>query len=139
MADYFTQFSCMFDVGTPDNARRALELFQSFTERLESEESTFPGFALSLDPHDGGTALWIHDDGCGDIGQVTEFVIECAKALSLKGRWGFEWGHTCSKPRIDGFGGGAQVIDLQTGNADEWISTHEWLGNRLHADEPVRE
>ena len=27
MADYFTHFSCLFDVGTPDKAARALALF----------------------------------------------------------------------------------------------------------------
>jgi hypothetical protein len=26
--------------------------------------------------------------------------------------WGFSWSHTCSKSRIDAFGGGAHVIDL---------------------------
>ena len=129
----------MFDVGTPENARRALELFQSYSDRLDDEGSTLPGFALSLDPEDGGTALWIHDDGCGDIGQVTEFVIECAKALGLKGRWGFEWGHTCSKPRIDGFGGGAQVIDLESGNYDLWIGTSDWLRRQLAAGAAGRE
>ena len=28
MADYFTHFSCLLDVGTPDNAARAVALFQ---------------------------------------------------------------------------------------------------------------
>ena len=27
MADYFTHFSCVLDVGTPDNAARALDLY----------------------------------------------------------------------------------------------------------------
>ncbi|MBN8995378.1 MAG: hypothetical protein J0H94_09135 [Rhizobiales bacterium] len=139
MADYFTQFSCMFDVGTPENARRAIELFQSYSDRLDEEGSTLPGFAFVLDPAGGGTALWIHDDGCGDIGQVTEFVIECAKALGLKGRWGFEWCQTCSRPRTGAFGGGAQVIDLETGDHDTWICTSDWLHRQLAVDAGVRE
>lgn len=32
MADYFTHFSCLLDVGTPDKAARALALFQSLRE-----------------------------------------------------------------------------------------------------------
>lgn len=138
MADYFTQFSCIFDVGTPENAQRVPALFDSFCERLDREQSAFAGFEIVLDAEDGATTFWIHDsDGYGDVGQVTEFVVECAKALGLKGLWGFEWANTCSRPRIDGFGGGAQVIDLETGSTDTWISTHDWLGGRLHADEPV--
>jgi hypothetical protein len=27
MADYFTHFSCLLDVGTPENAARALDLY----------------------------------------------------------------------------------------------------------------
>jgi hypothetical protein len=30
MADFFTHFSCVLDVGTPDNAARALKLYQAF-------------------------------------------------------------------------------------------------------------
>lgn len=133
MADYLTQFSCILDVGTRDKARRALELFQSFSERLDREEFAFPGFALSVDPDDGGTALWIHDDGCGDTSRLTEFIVECAQSLDLKGLWGFEWGHTCTQPRIDGFGGGAQVIDLETGDIETWIGTSDWLHRQLTA------
>ncbi|MDP2619178.1 MAG: hypothetical protein Q8P46_03230 [Hyphomicrobiales bacterium] len=140
MADYYTSFSCLFDTGTPENARRALELFQSFSDRLDREESSFPSFAVSLDREDGGTALWIRDDDSyGDIEQVTEFVVQCARVLGLKGRWGFEWGHSCSKPRRAGFGGGAQVIDLETGDTDTWIGTSDWLHRQLAGDAAGRE
>lgn len=32
MADYFTHFSCLLDVGTPDNAAAALALYNSLSE-----------------------------------------------------------------------------------------------------------
>ena len=32
MADYFTHFSCLLDVGTPDNAARALDLYNALSE-----------------------------------------------------------------------------------------------------------
>lgn len=32
MADFFTHFSCVLDVGTPGNAARALELYQVFMQ-----------------------------------------------------------------------------------------------------------
>ena len=34
MADYFTHFSCLLDVGSPDKAARALALFQELRARL---------------------------------------------------------------------------------------------------------
>ena len=30
MADFYTHFSCLLDVGSPDNAARALDLYQAF-------------------------------------------------------------------------------------------------------------
>jgi|HubBroStandDraft_2_1064218.scaffolds.fasta_scaffold548550_2 hypothetical protein len=32
MADYFTHFSCLLDVGTPENAARAVELYDNTSE-----------------------------------------------------------------------------------------------------------
>ena len=32
MANYFTHFSCLLDVGTPDNAARALDLYNKLTK-----------------------------------------------------------------------------------------------------------
>ena len=31
MADYFTHFSCLLDVGTPQNAARALDLYNALS------------------------------------------------------------------------------------------------------------
>lgn len=38
MADFFTHFSCVLDVGTSDNAARALNLYQAFMEDAAHEE-----------------------------------------------------------------------------------------------------
>lgn len=131
MADYFTNFSCMLDVGTPDNARRALALYRTFGEQLERDEAASVGFALSIEPERGGAALWIRDDETGDPEHVIAFVLQCAQTLQLKGVWGFEWANTCSKPRLDAFGGGAQIIDLEGGCSTAWVSTNEWLTRNL--------
>ena len=139
MADYFTNFSCLLDVGTPGNARRALELYRSFDEQLGRDEAASAGFALAIEPEEGGTALWIHDGGTGDPEHVTAFVLLCAETLKLKGQWGFEWANTCSKPRLDAFGGGAQIIDLETGSITAWVSTNEWLARNLPDSKPAGE
>lgn len=131
MADYFTNFSCLLDVGTADNARRALELYRSFCDQLDKEEAATVGFALSIQPDDGGTTLWIRDEETGDPEHVIAFVLQCAETLQLKGRWGFEWANTCSKPRLNAFGGGAQIIDLEARCSTLWVSTNEWLARNV--------
>ena len=59
MADYFTHFSCLLDVGTPDKAARALALFQSLREAdQDAEDPEVMGFDLvRQDAPEGGT-LW---------------------------------------------------------------------------------
>ena len=75
--------------------------------------------------------LWIRDDVTGDPQTVITFVLRCAEAFDLKGRWGFQWANTCSRPRIDAFGGGAHVLDLATRETIAWTSTSGWLARTL--------
>ena len=126
MADYYTHFSCLLDVGAPENAIRALELFQGLSADLESEGPR-GGFLASIQPGPDGTQIWICNDDNGDVEGVIEYVKLCAAELGLTGRWGFQYANTCSKPRLDGFGGGAHALDLATGETLGWIDTDGWL------------
>ena len=53
MADYFTHFSCLLDVGTPENAARALDLYDN-TPEDEDGLRLSDGFDLSIQ-----TRRWI--------------------------------------------------------------------------------
>lgn len=130
MADYFTHFSCMLDVKTPANVVRALDIYRDLADEIDRDGGAI-GFLASSDTQDGATLIWIRDDGYGDPEHVIVFVLRCATALDLKGCWGFEYANTCSRPRIDAFGGGAHVIDLTTAESLGWISTGEWLAEQL--------
>ena len=127
----FTHFSCLLDVGTPENAARALDLYSRLSEVGASEEPPSEGFLLSIQPEHGGTQLWMRDDVTGDPERLIQFVKHCASEFGLTGRWGFQYANTCSKPRLDGFGGGAHVLDLATGETVDWIYTDGWLDQTL--------
>jgi hypothetical protein len=131
MADYFIHFSCLLDVGTPENAARALDLYTTLSQENAAEDPPSDGFALSIQPEHGGTMLWMRDEGTGDPARVIAFVKRCAAIFGLTGRWGLQYATTCSKPRVDGFGGGAHVLDLATGETVDWISTDGWLSALL--------
>src|SRR3546814_13299379 len=73
----------------------------------------------------------MRDDVTGDPEQVLTFVKRCAEAFALTGRWGFEWANTCSRPRINAFGGGAHVVDLADGSTIAWTDTNGWLALTL--------
>jgi hypothetical protein len=138
MADYFTHFSCVLDVGTPDNAARALDLFPAFMKEAAREGALAGGFQVSIHPDQGGTKLWMRDEVTGDPLQVIIFVQRCAEAFSLTGRWGFQWANTCSQPRINAFGGGAHVLDLSTGRPVAWIRTNRWLARAVRPGRGTR-
>lgn len=127
MADYFTQFSCIFDVGTAENAIHADEIRGDLAAELDRHEGAALGFEMEVDHEHGPGALWISSDEYGEPEHVTRFVLRCAEAFDLTGLWGFTWGLSCSKPRLDAFGGGAQLIDLGKREATDWIDCKHWL------------
>ena len=53
MADNFTHFSCVLDVGTPDNAARALDLYPVFMEKAAREGGLFCSKARYFRPFTG--------------------------------------------------------------------------------------
>jgi hypothetical protein len=137
MADYFTQFSRVLDVGSPDKATAALDLLHRLhREEEDSDDPEYSGFSLSLQDGPGSSVLWFHDeDGQGDAEGVIRFVLRLAADLDLTGLWGFEVAYTCSRPRLDAFGGGAHVIDLGARKSIGWTSTHEWLTAALNGED----
>ncbi len=137
MADYFTHFSCVLDVGSPEKAIAALD----FLTRLNLDEEgaddpKYSGFSMSQQDGPESSILWFHDDdGQGDADGVTRFVLRLAEEIELAGLWGFEVAYTCSRPRLDAFGGSAHVIDLGARKSIGWTSTHEWLEAALRGED----
>jgi hypothetical protein len=88
MADYLTHFSCIFDVGSAANAARAEELRGELAAELYRQGCDL-GFDMEIDHQHGPGALWISSDGYGEPEHVIAFVLRCADAFDLRGRWGF--------------------------------------------------
>ena len=136
MADYFTRFSCVLDAGSPENTAQALDLNARLcADDVVSDDPNFSGFALTLRDGPGSSVLWFHDDGQGDVEAVIAFVLRLAAEIDLIGIWGFDYALTCSRPRLEAFGGGAHVIDLGARKSIGWISTHEWLTAALNGED----
>lgn len=127
MADYFIHFSCLFDVGSAINAVEAEAIRCAHAKTLDEVEGVHLGFDMETDAASGPGALWISGDGDGEPEHVAAFVLACAEAFGLTGRWGFCWALTCSKPRLHSFGGGAQVIDLGNRTTLAWTDCEQWL------------
>jgi hypothetical protein len=139
MADYFTQFSCIFNVGSAENAALAATIYGELAVELDQEEGTELGFEFEVDLEDGPGALWIHSDENGEPEHVIKFVLNCAERMNLSGVWGFTWGLSCSRPRLDAFGGGAQILDLGRRKTLHWIDCSNWVIEQMavHEDHPA--
>ena len=136
MADCFTHFSCLIDVGTADKAARALVLFQELRATdQDADDPEVSGFTLARQGAPEGSTLWIHDNEHGDVEAVIRFVMRLAEDLDLTGLWGFQYALTCSRPRLDAFGGGAHAIDLGARKSIGWSSTQEWLVAALNGED----
>jgi hypothetical protein len=99
-----------------------------------TDDPRFSGFDLSRQDGPDSSILWIHDDDSGDVESVIAFVLRVAADLDLTGLWGFEYANTCSRPRLDAFGGGAHVIDLGARTTIGWTNTNEWLAAALNGE-----
>src|SRR5690625_7745095 len=87
MADYYAHFSCLLDVGTPEHAARALDLYNALADDNAAEDPPSDGFLLSIKPEHGGTQLWMRDDVTGDPEQVIQFVKLLAPEYRIHGHW----------------------------------------------------
>jgi len=130
MASYYTKVSVLFPVGSAENITPALALYQQFADELE-EKGECIGFEVEADDLPGTADLWLHSDEDADVENIIAFALHCAEAFNLQGLWGFRWCLTCSKARLDGYGGGTQMLDLGARRSLSWIDTEHWLGEQI--------
>lgn len=130
MADYFTRFSCIFDVEFAENAASADEIRGELAAELDRHEGVALGFTMQVANEHGPGAVWPRSDEYGEPEHLIRFVLRCAEVFNLTGRWGFTLSLSCSKPRLDAFGGGAHALDLGKRQTLEDIDCSAWLVER---------
>ena len=128
MSNFYTEFSCHLDLGTPRKAHAALTFFDHLREHDNITAPIVYGFEMSLLEESESSTLWIRDcGGYGDAEEVVDFVLRLACEIALAGLWGFEYSYSCSTPELGGFGGGAVVIDLNAATIVSKTTTDEVL------------
>jgi hypothetical protein len=135
MADYFTHFSLVFTLPSPEAQTYALELAAQASRIQQGDEApgAFPKeladiiedwcFDIEPDTAEDKPALWLHSSN-GGIDAVCVFIQHLLQRFDPQGRVTFEWSHDCSKPRADAYGGGAAIV---TATEIKSMSTGQWL------------
>ena len=132
MADYTTSFSTTLPLGSASNIAPALALYRQLAAELETAGETI-GFEVAESGTPEAPQLWLHASDNGEPEHVIAFALRCAEQFGLTGQWGFAWGLGCSRPRLDGFGGGAHVLDLGRRETVAWVDCETWLAEQIAA------
>jgi hypothetical protein len=142
MADYYTNFSLVFNLPSAAALKYALAL-EADVQRLKQDEAPIDGvpediqacasegdwsFETEADQSTGKWGLWLHSE-YGGIDAVCVFIQHLLQKFKPKGRVAFEWSNDCSKPRLDAFGGGAAIV---TADDIKSISTSQWIDQQLN-------
>lgn len=115
MADYNTEASCEFEVSSLETITYAEELYENgfMSEGIEEEW----GFRAEFKENE--KTIWISAEGGSfDVENAVNFIQSVLEKDKSKAVVFFEWANTCTKPRLDGFGGGAVAVSAYDA---EWI------------------
>ena len=125
MANNYTSFS--FQVKCPSNeAANTLEdSLASAMDSCERERLGDEDRGLDLDHAEAeDDTVWIASEEGTDLEFLADVLQDYLQNNDPEGSVGFTWAETCSKLRVDEFGGGAVFI---TAEDQVWLSTSHWL------------
>lgn len=94
-------------------------------EELENDDEWgCAGFVAEVERHEDHRGVWIYAEENINSDHVETLVKALVEELKLPGIHVVSWAYTCSKPRIDEFGGGAFAV--QMGEETVWVdAAHE--------------
>lgn len=106
MANNYCEASSFLEI-PEDKIEKAQEIIDRVEKELEEDEDYgYCGCQAELEK--GG--VWFHGDESVDVNHVEDIARALVEELELDKPFYCSWAYTCSKPRIDEFGGGAFVI-----------------------------
>ena len=117
MANNYVSFS--FQVKCPsEEAANTLEDSLAKAMNLDDE-------CLNLEHAEAeGDAVWIAEEEGTDLEFLADVLQDYLQHNDPHGSIGFTWAETCSKLRVDEFGGGAVFI---THDDQVWLNSYHWL------------
>lgn len=111
MANNYCSTSSFIEL-TNEQIVLAKPIIEKHTEEPDYDEDSeldfdWEPFGAEVDIEEGG--IWIHGDEINPD-DIANLVLEILETLEIDKPFVFSWSYTCSKPRIDEFGGGACAV-----------------------------
>ncbi|NCA70847.1 MAG: hypothetical protein EOM91_12200 [Sphingobacteriia bacterium] len=117
MADYYTRFSFEIKTHQPERIGEFVAIQNQKRQHAldacdEGDDDAFYAIYSGIAFEETGTdRLWVRDlDGCGNVDAAIGLVQSWLDFFDIDDGVAFEWSVSCSKPRLDGFGGGGVVV-----------------------------
>jgi len=130
MANNYCQGSAFLKV-PEDKIEQAKEIIQRVVSWLETDDEVC-GCVTEIIDEDG---VWFHNDDHLDPDHVEEIARSLVEDLEIDEPFYCSWAYTCSKPRIDEFGGGAFVI--KRGYPTYWCEALNQVKQQLEDGEMI--
>lgn len=132
MANNYTQFSTMLTGLSPDETAWLLERLKR-QETDEDDEDTDPPCLARVEPE----GLWLYAEEFVELEQLSGILSEFQTRFNRLDAIIVEWADTCSKMRVNEFGGGAFAVYQGT---VEWFHpsrlANAWIASRVRTDTP---
>ena len=107
---------------------QAQEIIERFMEDFDEEQDEYCGFEVELESE----GVWISGEDSFDADQAAELAQMLVDELEIEEPFIFSWAYTCSKLRVDEFGGGACLI--RKGQGAVFIDARNHVENLLRAE-----
>lgn len=111
MANSYCETSSFLEL-TPEQIILAIPIIEKFTDEPDYDENSdedqeWEPFGAEVDVEENG--IWFHGNEVNPE-DIAELALAILEELKMDEPFVFSWAYTCSKPRIDEFGGGACAI-----------------------------
>jgi hypothetical protein len=112
MADYYTEFSFVIKDVTQEEAEWLLELYNTAAMKDGDFEGEEFKHCFDMEIHqEPDMNAWFHSgDGSPNIDVLAGFIQGFLSKFRPNDEIFFQWSSSCSKPRLDAYGGGAMLI-----------------------------
>lgn len=132
MANNYQESSSFLSV-PKEKLPEAKEIIDRIVAELENSEDEPCGCSADVEGLAGNIpcGVWFHGDESINVEHVAMIARELVECLELNEPFFCSWAYTCSKPRIDEFGGGAFVI--KRGYETYWCDARNHVEQQLES------
>lgn len=111
MANNYTETSSWLDIPA-DKVEAAKLIIERVSSIIEADENGYGSCdcCADIEKHNERYGVWFHADETVNVEHAELIARALVEELDLPGPFYCSWAYTCSKPRIDEFGGGAFVL-----------------------------